>query len=166
MTDFYRSAPLDPSTFISSSQLCKSYFEIVKICFLKKNSLVEKFPNDSLACPFRYCDWHLCLYNRHAVRSNVSHCDKPHCTCSSSSSGQWSNRMDVGLWHSRDFSSSICDWHDGWGVWDSDVTTFVSIHSDSRWCSLVFDTDSFFFRRVLAMMIILGTIWFFVPKKL
>ena len=46
--------------------------------------------------------------------------------------------MDVGLSYSRDFCSSVCDWHVGRAVWDSGITTFVSVFQ-----FLVFEIHSF-----------------------
>ena len=77
--------------------------------------------------------------------------------------------MDVGLWYSRDFCFTFCDWQVGCAVWDSGVTTSVSIPNSKMPISPFnihsISTGTFFFVRVLAMMIILVTVWVFVPKK-
>ena len=71
--------------------------------------------------------------------------------------------MDVGVWFCWDFCSSVSDWSDGCSVRDSDFTTSVSNSKQAPGLNVIIDS---FFCRVLTMMIILGTIWFFVPKKI
>ena len=70
--------------------------------------------------------------------------------------------MGISLRRRWKFSSSICNWHDGYAFRNSEFTTFVRSISNSP--NALFPTYTSFFCRVLVMMIVLGTIWVFVPK--
>ena len=122
---------------------------------------LAKFPIDGLACPFLYCSCDLSLYHRPPFRSNISYCTKPHRTRPSSSSGQRNSRMDICLQRGWDRSSFHYNWRDGFKIRYWKFTTFVRIPFNR----LVSFIHLFFFRRLLSMMIIMGTIWAFVPKK-
>ena len=115
-----------PFTFIPSSRFCKLRPRL--IILLKTHFiLLVKFPISSLAPAFLYCKRHLSLYNWYPPRSNLSYRHETHRTCSSWSSRQRNNRMDLCLWRNGNRSSFTSDWLNGFEVGDWDFTTFVRI---------------------------------------
>ena len=118
-----------------------------------------------MACPFLYRICGLCFYNRHPHGSHVSYRHKPRRTRSSSSSHERSGRMDGCLWCRRKCYSSIYNRHDSFEFGDWEFTTFVRNFPTDKVLFLELNPNLFFFVRLLAMMIILGLIWGFVPKK-